>query len=55
MSINTKEFKIKDDPFEIKNKFVKKEIKILSHKFAFLEGNPRKILKLFQNIFQIFY
>ena len=27
MSINNKEFKIKDDPFEIKNKFVKKEIK----------------------------
>ena len=42
MSINNKEFKIKDDPFEIKNKFVKKEIKILSHKFAFLEGNPRE-------------
>ena len=42
MSINNKEFKIKDDPFEIKNKFVKKELKILSHKFAFLEGNPRE-------------
>ena len=44
MSINNKEFKIKDDPFEIKNKFVKKELKILSHKF-----NIKNLAKLYHD------